>query len=49
MHSLLKRFLLIAGLLTATLFLGTLGFTYVEGWPFFGWAASTASCPRDSA
>ena len=35
MHSLLKRFLFIAGLLTATLLLGTFGFMYVEGWPFF--------------
>src|ERR1043166_7476682 len=35
MHSLLKRFLFIAGLLTTTLFLGSFGFMYVEGWPFF--------------
>ena len=35
MHSLLKRFLFIAGLLTATLILGTLGFMYLESWTLF--------------
>jgi len=35
MQPLLKRFLFIAGVLAATLFIGTFGFMYVEGWTFF--------------
>ncbi len=31
----MKRLLLIAGLLTAVIFIGTAGFTLVEGWPVF--------------
>ena len=35
MHPLLKRFLLIAGLLITAVAIGTLGFMWVEGWTFF--------------
>lgn len=35
MPQFLKRLLFIAGLLTAAIFIGTLGFVLVEGWPIF--------------
>src|SRR5262245_11121513 len=35
MHSFLKRLLFIAGLLAVTLLIGTVGFSYIEGWPVF--------------
>src|SRR5262249_14010831 len=35
MHSFLKRLILIAGLLTASLLIGTLGFHFIEHWSLF--------------
>jgi voltage-gated potassium channel len=35
MHTFLRRLLIIAGLLTAAITIGTLGFYFVEGWPLF--------------
>jgi voltage-gated potassium channel len=35
MHSFLRRLLIIAGLLTAAITIGTMGFYLVEGWPLF--------------
>ena len=35
MHSFLRRLLFIAGLLTTTIIIGTVGFHLIEGWPIF--------------